>query len=342
MVSRNFAFKFIALGLLVTSFATGLLFGPGNSSQFDVLEMVNKLVLGGSVNSDPTLLVILKEIRLPRVLSALVVGFALGVAGALSQGLFRNALASPSILGTTSAASAFAALAFYFVSQLGSVFVIPIAAFFGASMCCVVILGISRTLKSHKNIDILLLVGVALGSFFAAVTSLVISLLTAEHQRLGHLFYWLLGGLNGRTWDHLSVGFPPFVFAMLIAYFLPKKLDLLAFGSDFAQSKATNINGLMRTTCICISLLVGASTSIAGAVPFLGLVVPHFTRIIFGARHRTLVLFSGINGATLLMAADFAGRSFFAPREVEVGIIMALLGAPYFLLVLIKRGKYLV
>jgi iron complex transport system permease protein len=266
------------------------------------------------------------------------VGAALASAGVLSQGLFRNPLADPSVLGATSGGSAGAALMFYFGAAGLQWFSLPLAAFTGALLATGFILHLSSR-RFAWTMESLLLAGFAINALFGALTSLVVSLVLEDYQTAPAIMYWLLGGLNARGWEHVAMVFVPLVVALSVAYVVAARLDVLALGEDVARTLSVNVRRLKRASIVVIALLVGVAVSVAGAIPFVGLVVPHLTRLICGPSHRRLVLVSAINGVTLVVLADLAARTLRAPAELQVGVLIALLGAPFFLWLLISRRQ---
>jgi iron complex transport system permease protein len=326
--------------VLIGAFAASLGLGSsgfslGDFYQLCVAKMLQMPIPAELENADT----IFFSIRIPRLLVAALCGIALSAAGVLSQGLFRNALASPSVLGTEAGASFSAALTFYLGPTLLQWFTLPLAAFFGAFITTSLLL-VTSTFRRVYTMENLLLIGFALNALFGALTSFVISLVLEDYQKFPAVIYWLLGGLNAKGWQHVYVAFVPIVVGVLIAYRLCVQLNVLTLGEEVAQSLSVKIPRLKRQIIFVVALLVGAAVSVAGALSFVGLVVPHVTRLLFGAEHRRLLIFSCVNGASLLLLADLAARTLASPQELQVGVIIALIGAPFFLWLLFRTQSY--
>lgn len=279
---------------------------------------------------------ILYSIRIPRSLVAALCGALLAAAGTLSQGLFRNPLAAPSILGTTSGGVLGAVTLFYFNVSFQSWYATPLAAFVGALSITAVILFLSAR-KPTWSLQSILLVGFTLNAFLGAFTSLLISLTLQDVQKTAVIMHWMLGGFSAKGWEHLT----PIIIPSLIAFYFSKKiisqLDLLAMGEGVASTLSINVHKLKTITIVLISMLVGLSVSVAGAVPFVGLIVPHISRKMIGPNNRSLLYLSIINGMSLTLIADILARTLRAPLEIEVGVLTSLIGAPFFLYILMKE-----
>lgn len=279
--------------------------------------------------NDPTGRSILFDIRLPRIFVGACCGLALSVAGTLCQGLFRNPLATPSVIGTEAAAAASAALVYYLAVGQWLWFAMPAAACGGAIIATVFVLRAANS-RYGLTIENLLLIGFSLTAFLGAFTSLIISLSLESHQQQGGLLYWLFGDLNSRSWDHLQWGLPTIIFGLSVAWPCAYKLNVLSLGDDIATTLQINVARLRKETIFAIAVLVGGSVAMAGTIPFVGFIVPHVTRRLFGAEHRRLLMLSGINGMTLVILADLVARMIRRPYELQVGIIIALVSAPVF------------
>jgi len=281
---------------------------------------------------------VLLSIRLPRTLTAGLTGGALAAAGVASQGLFRNALASPSVLGTEAGGSFGAVLLFYFGAAYWHWLSLPLAAFVGALGATAFIFVLAAR-GPTRTIEFLLLAGFAVNALAGALSSLVVSLSLEDYQKTGAIMHWLLGGFAGKGWEHVWMAAPPMVAGFALVIWLAPRLDVLALGEDVAASLSVDMRFLRRASIVAIAVLVGTAVAVAGAIPFVGLVVPHFTRLIAGPQHRRLVWLSTINGMSLVMLADLVARTIRAPAEIEVGILTSLIGAPFFLVLLLSQKK---
>ena len=281
---------------------------------------------------------LLWEIRLPRVLVAALSGAALAVAGVISQGIFRNPLAGPSIIGTVSGANLMVVLLLFFGISQFNWLAQPLAAFLGAGLSTVLILRFSAH-ASFSSSASLLLVGFALNAIFAAITTFILSLSMNEYNLSQSIMYWLMGGFNGKGWSHLWIGLPCLVIGLLGALRISRQLDVLNLGEELAQSLSVSVDRLRILSILCISILVAASVAVAGGISFVGLVVPHMTRLLVGPHNRRLSFLSMVNGISLVVLADTAARTLWAPEEIQVGAVLSLVGAPLFIGLLIYSHR---
>ncbi len=274
---------------------------------------------------------ILWDLRLPRVLAALLVGAALGMAGALLQGMLRNGLASPFLLGI----SAGAGLVVVLLVSLGLWQVwVPFGAWLGAIATTLMVYLLART-GTTISVERLILGGVAFSSLFGAVQSML--LLMTQDGRVQAALTWLIGSLNGRGWREVTVAAPAILLALTIGCLLSRQVNLLVLGDELAVGLGTS---LVRSRCLIgatATLLAASAVSIAGLVGFVGLIVPHGVRLLVGTDYRLVLPFSALGGALVLAAADLVARS--GPVELPVGIVTALLGAPVFILLLYRRSS---
>ncbi|MEL6263771.1 MAG: iron ABC transporter permease [Cyanobacteria bacterium J06626_6] len=278
---------------------------------------------------DPRYQTIVWDLRLPRVVAAMVVGSALGLSGALLQGMLRNGLASPFLLGI-SAGSGLAAVA---ILGLGLWQVwLPLGAWLGGVATIVLVYFLART-GTGISVERLILGGVALSTLFGAVQSMLL-LLSPDGQAQAALS-WLIGSLNGRGWAEVSVVAPSMVISLVVGCLLARQLNVLSLGDDLAVGLGSS---LMRSRIIIgavATMLAAGAVSIAGLVGFVGLIVPHGVRLLVGTDYRLVLPFSALGGALALSTADLLAR--LGPTEVPVGIVTAVMGAPVFLWLLYRR-----
>lgn len=287
-------------------------------------------------NCDETLAtVVLFELRMPRTLLAALCGGALAAAGVVSQGLFRNALASPSILGTSAGGGMFAVLAFYLLPVVSHWLTLPLFAFAGALLASVVVLSCARSV----SIERLLLVGFALNTFFAAVTSLYVYLALEEFHKVSAIMNWLMGGFAGRSWQHIQLMLLPLGIGLIFAYYIGIRLDILSLGEEVASSLSVNTHKLRYQAILALALLVGASVAVAGALPFIGLMIPHLARMWHGASHRNLLIKSFLYGSSFVLLIDSITREISGAHELNVGIVTALVGGIFFLVMLVFKQQ---
>lgn len=282
-------------------------------------------------------LTIYGSIRLPRIFLAAVCGAALGGAGVISQGLFRNSLASPSIVGTTMGASLSAVLVYYFIGPWSHWLTLPLAAFAGAMLATLTVFGLAQRFR-NMTIGHLLLVGFAMNTLFGAATSLVISFMLEDHERTSAAMHWLLGGFVARGWDDLALASAPLLLGAGLALRVCRYLDILSLGEETATALAVPVARVRLLGIASMALLVGGVVSVAGGIGFVGLVVPHITRLIIGPNHKRLFWVSMINGITLMVFADLLARTLRSPMEIEVGVLTALIGAPFFVVLLLRKN----
>lgn len=322
----------LALGLALAVLAA--LFGSLclGSVAFKPAEVLSALgaALFGAQGADPVTVAIVWQLRLARTLLAGLAGAALGASGAILQGLLRNPLADPYSLGVSSGAALGAVLVIAFGAKLGLAFpgAVEIAAFAGALAVSALVYFSAAANKRAAPTAALILAGTAIGSFLSAIVTLVISL---NSRDLHTIFFWLLGGFGGKAWADLGAALPPALVAIAGALLLARPLDILGAGEESAGTLGLNLK-LLRGLVVAIASLGAASAVAAGGViGFVGLLGPHFARLIVGPLHRRLIPVSAAIGAILLMSADILARTVAAPLELPVGVVTALLGAPVFL-----------
>lgn len=275
-------------------------------------------------------------VRLPRVLVAATVGAGLATAGVMMQGLFRNPLAEPSLTGVGPGA-VFGAVA-VFVTGWGatSVVALPLASIASALLALVFVYGIS-THGGTTPITRLLLSGIAVGALLTAMSSLLISINIVTWQVAQEIVFWMMGGLDSRTWAHVWISAPFVSVGFGAALLQSRTLDVLLLGEDTAQSLGVDVEPAKRLLVMTSAILTGASVAVAGLVGFVGLVVPHAVRLLLGPGHRTLLPASALAGATFVVLCDLLARTVRPPAEVRLGVVTALCGAPVFLLLMIRR-----
>ena len=277
-------------------------------------------------------------IRLPRVLLAIMVGAALALSGCVMQGLFRNPLADPGLLGISSGAAL--AVACWLVLPVSlpaliALYAPMLAAFIGSLAVMVVIFVLSRA--SDGTLARLLLVGIAINALCGAAVGML-SWISSDAQ-LRQLSLWGMGSLGQAQWATLAVAATLILPASAVVWWMARQLNLLQLGDEEAHYLGLNVRWLQRTLLLCSALLVAAAVAISGIIGFIGLVVPHLMRIWLGPDHRSLVPGSLLAGALLLLVADTVARTAVAPAEMPVGLLTSLLGAPWFLWLIFRQGR---
>jgi iron complex transport system permease protein len=274
------------------------------------------------------------ELRLPRALLAALVGAALASAGVLTQGLFRNPLADPGVLGVSAGAALAAVLGFVMGAEQHGLWVTPLLAAGGAGLVLLLLLALHR---AHHSVATLLLSGLALGTLCAALATLCLAL-GAQRWDLGlRVMQWSLGSFEGRTWIHLAWALPPCATGLALAAWLRRDLDTLHLGHDVAASLGVDLGQLRRRAVLAVGLLVGAATAISGVIGFVGLLVPHLARMLGGPGHRRLLPRAALLGAVLVLLIDTLARAV-TQVVLPPGVLTSLLGAPLFLWLLRRRG----
>jgi len=278
---------------------------------------------------------IVLDLRLPRVLLALLVGGGLALAGAVFQALLRNPLAEPYILGISGGAGfgAVLALAVGFVSA-GS-WVLPLAAFAGALAAILLVFRVAAAADRRLDVRVLLLAGVVVGAFFSACIALVLSLSEADAVRNAVL--WMMGSLSGSDWRGVGLAAAYTLPSAVLLVGLARALNLLAIGEETAGYLGTEVERVKRAAYAVASLVTAAGVAVAGIIGFVGLIVPHGVRLVAGSDHRVLLPLSFVAGAGFLALADLVARVALAPTEIPLGVVTAFVGVPLFL-VLLRRS----
>ncbi|MCH9654495.1 MAG: iron ABC transporter permease [Planctomycetes bacterium] len=296
-------------------------------------------------SEDSQMSLILWEIRLPRVILAACVGGGLAVAGAAFQGVFRNPLADPFVIGASTGAALGATIALLClsgsVSILSATWQIPwliLSAFLGALLVVGVVFIIAALSQTGRNAPLLTLIlaGMALSSFTGALVSLIMFL---NHEMLATIFNWLLGSFSGRHWDEISLVVPVILFSGGLIWLMSRPLDLLSFGDETALTLGLATGKFRVIILVAATMCTAACVAVSGVIGFLGLMAPHMTRIMLGPRHGLLIPGSCLLGAGLMVMADTLARTVIAPAEIPVGIVTAMMGCPFFLFLLISRGQ---
>lgn len=318
----------IGIVLLGLSVIVSINFGASDLSYQDVWNAIFHF------NQDNSSHVIIRELRLPRAVAAICVGAALAVSGAIMQGMTRNPLASPSIMGVTSGSSfliAIALAALPGISYLG----LMMFSFVGAGLGAALVFGISAMAKGGVTPVKLALVG-------SAITSLLSSLSTAIGIKFNvskDISYWYAGGVSSIQPQHILFAIPFIVVGLILALILSRSISVLSLGEDVAKGLGQRTGYIQFSGTIAVLLLTGAAVSIAGMIGFVGLVIPHITRFLVGVDYRWIIPCSAILGGLLLITADIVGRMVNPPFETPVSAITALIGVPFFLYLARKEGR---
>jgi iron complex transport system permease protein len=321
----------IALVVLVVSIGLAVTVGPADIRFGDVWASIASHLGVGSTPLSVLRDGIVWELRLPRILTAGAVGAGLALSGAVMQALTRNPLADPYLLGLSSGAS----LGAVAVILLGIGVLLPVAAFAGALAALVATLAIARS-AGRITPTSTVLAGIAVSALAGAITSLVI-FWTATGDSYREILSWLLGSVAGARWPAVAISVIALAVVGIPILARSRVLDAFAFGDTAASSLGVDVQRTRWILLVATALLTGAMVSVSGSIGFVGLVVPHAVRLLVGPRHRTLLPLSALVGAVFLIWADTLARSLFDPRELPVGIVTAIIGAPVFALLLVRR-----
>lgn len=332
--SRRYRLTLLVLGLFLP---LGLLLGAGlGAYPIPPQEIPGILLRGEGVEYQ-----VLTALRLPRVLGAALVGGLLALAGAVLQGLFRNPLVDPGLIGVSSGAALGAALFIVLVpgSSLVQVYGLPLFAFLGGLLATWLLWRTAHT-PSGAQVPVLLLAGIALNALVGAAIGLLTFLATDDQLR--SFTFWTLGGFSGVTWPFLLAALPFALLAFLFLLPLARGLNALALGEREAFHLGVHLHGVKRRAVAASALGVGAAVALAGGVGFIGLVAPHLFRLLAGPDHRFLLPGATLLGASLAVLADLLARTLAAPAEIPVGVVTAFLGGPFFLYLVLrfKREVY--
>ena len=330
MPARPFAAPSLLAGLTVVllgALALSLGMGAVPMTPGQVLAALAAKATGAAATS-PQDLIIIWDLRLARGLLAIVVGAGLATAGTAYQAVFRNPLADPFVIGASGGAALGATLAI--VAGLPAV----LAAAFAGAVVAVVLVYVLAQGGGRPSAVNLLLAGAALSTLLSSLVSLVMFL---SDRNLQEIFGWLMGGLSGRSWVHLTVAAPVIAASMVVLWLLARPLDALTLGEESAQSLGLNLTRARLAIVTAATLATAAAVAACGIIGFVGLIVPHVARRLAGGGHSRLIPLSAVMGGLLVLLADDLARTVMAPVELPVGILMALIGAPFFLW-LLKRG----
>jgi len=327
----SYATLLILLGALTSAlFVASLTVGPAGLG-----FATSVAALFGGENDAARL--VMQEIRLPRALLGLMIGATLGLTGADLQGYLRNPLADPGVLGISASASLGAVIAIY--TGLSAVFTLalPLLAILGAIVAVFVLQALSGRTASILT---LILAGVAISALAGALTSLALNMSPNPFAALEILF-WMLGSLDDRSMTHLALAAPLTLVGWAMLAFLGRGLDALTLGHDVAATMGINVAQLRQLMIIGTAVAIGSATAVAGAIGFVGLVVPHMLRPLVGSQPSRLLLTSALGGASLLLAADVAVRLLAPGQDLKLGVLTALVGAPFFLWLVVKTRRTL-
>ena len=324
----------------------GLLFGPVNITLADMINILKNhiglLKLEDKTFSEINEMVFL-NIRLPRVLLTVLVGIALGTAGATLQGLFRNPLVDPGFIGVSSGAAVgamiaimFSPLISHYFSKIFIPFIIPILSILGSFITTFLIYSMSK-ISNKTNIMVMLLSGIAINALSGSIIGLLVSISTDVQLR--SFTFWTLGGFDNASWNVVTISAFFIITSFLIVYNMRNEMDIFMLGDAEAKHLGLDIEKFKKKNIIISSIMVGISVSFCGMIGFIGLVTPHLVRLFIGPNHRYLIPGSAILGAILLSSSDLISKTIISPAQLPVGIITSAIGAPFFAWLILSQKR---
>ncbi|MCQ6279206.1 iron ABC transporter permease [Bacillus sp. EB600] len=332
---------YAAAGLiLIVSILLGISIGTVFVPIKTIIEIIGAKYFGlfSFKRIDPMYTSIVLNIRLPRVILSGLVGAALAIAGAAFQGLLRNPLADPYTLGVSSGASVGAVLTLFFhlsIPFAGS-FTLPLLSILCSFVTILVVLTFARKIERSMRVETIILTGIIFSSFLGAIISLMIALTGDE---LRQIIGWLLGSVSMRGWDYIKIILPFFLLGSAILLLNAKELNAMSFGEEKAQNLGVNVQKRKLIILMAGSILTGAAVAVSGTIGFVGLVIPHLSRLLWGPDHKHLLPLSILTGSGFLIIADLISRTIISPTELPIGVITALIGAPVFAIILLQRKR---
>ncbi|MEP5153585.1 iron ABC transporter permease [Planktotalea sp.] len=335
-LSRARQMHWLLAGFLLLTCLASLQIG---ASEVTLSSVATKLIAGESLSRMEQ--VILWDIRLPRLAMGILIGGALAVSGAMMQGLFRNPLADPGIVGVGAGAGLGAIIAIVLGGFLPAAFLgtfknhlIPLAAFLGGWVSTILLYRVA-TRGGRTSVATMLLAGIALAALAGAVSGILVYM--ADDKQLRDLTFWGLGSLAGASWTKLLAAAPLIALSFGASFFLGRGLNTLALGEATAAHIGIDVQRMKLIAILSVASATGAAVAVSGGIGFIGIVVPHLLRLATGPDHRTLLPNAALLGASLLILADVISRSIIAPAELPIGIVTAVLGAPVFLWILLRQ-----
>jgi iron complex transport system permease protein len=339
-LNNKIAAYLLAGSFLLFSVLLGISIGTVSVPIFTIIEIIMSKLFGSiSMDQiDPMFSSIVLNIRLPRVILAGIVGASLAIAGAAFQGLLRNPLADPYTLGVSSGASVGAVLTLFFqlsIPVIGS-FTLPLLSILFSWATIFFVLAFARKIERSMRVETIILTGIIFSSFLGAFISLMIALTGDE---LRQIIGWLLGSVSMRGWEYIRIILPFFILGSIILILNAKELNAMSFGEERAHHLGVNVQKRKLIILTAGSILTGAAVAVSGTIGFVGLVIPHLSRLLWGPDHRHLLPLSILTGSGFLILADLISRTIISPTELPIGVITALIGAPVFALILLQRRR---
>lgn len=335
MKKTKLIFLFILLLLIVILFS--LFYGSVKVPIDEIIKITLNKFLGLDLPIEKkSYISIVYHVRFPRVLTAVIVGGALGISGCAMQSLLKNPIADSGIVGISSGASLGAVIAIALGLTGKYLFAMPLLSIIFALVVATVVYRLA-SLKGRSDNLLLILSGIAISSFVGAITSMILTGLMEEQAK--EYIFWSVGSLSGRRWEHFNLAVFPIIILSGVLMYYGKELNILLLGDEEAKALGIDIKSLRRKILTIISIITSISVCVSGSIGFVGLIVPHILRRIMGADNRYLLKASFLVGAFFLTLCDLVSRVIFSPKELGVGIVTAIIGAPYFIYLIVKIRK---
>ncbi|MEH1739625.1 iron ABC transporter permease [Fusobacterium varium] len=334
---RKLNFNILIIFLLVIVIIFSLFYGAVRVPILEVIKiLLNKIGITNYEITRKSFISIVYYVRFPRIMIAVIVGGALAVCGCTMQSLLKNPIADSGIIGISSGASLGAVISIALGLSSKYIFAMPLFSIFFSLLISAIVYRLS-TLRGKSDNLLLILSGIAISSFVGAISSIILTNLM--ESQIKEYIFWSIGSLSGRRWEHFLFGIGPIIFLSFILFYHGKELNILLLGDEEAKSLGINIRKMRKKILVIVAVLTAVSVCISGNIGFVGLVVPHILRKIIGADNRKLLKGSFLAGAFFLTLSDLISRVILAPSEISVGIITSLIGAPYFIYLIIKIRK---
>lgn len=338
----NYKMFIILTLILIVTINICVLIGVANISVLNSAKIIfNKVPVVGKYidtsNIKSSHISIIQNVRLPRVLLAFLVGYGLSIVGVAFQGMFKNPMADPFIVGTSSGAALGASIAILLKlnKSLFGLGAISTFAFLGALLATFITYNVA-TIKGKVPVTSLLLSGIAIGQFFTAIMSFIMTISTKD---ISTIIFWTMGSFSARGWKHIQIVIIPVILGSIIIYIFAKDLNIMLLGEESAQNLGVEVERVKKTILLVSVIITAFIVSVSGIIGFVGLIVPHVVRITIGPDHKKLIPASGLVGGIFLIVTDTLARTLIAPTEVPVGIITALAGGPFFIYLLRKAKR---
>lgn len=327
---------FFLCALFIVLVILAVLIGSVHVNLSDIGMILANHLFGSGYAVDRAMDSIIFDIRLPRVIVTILVGCALSTAGAVIQGVYRNPMADTGVLGISSGASLGAILAIATGLVAVNIYVMPAMA---AACALITAFGVFYFSSRKGKVPVLTLVlaGIAISTFLRAMVSLILSYM--EEGQMKEYLYWSMGSLSSTRWEHVRLAFVPVVIGCGLLMWYSRELNILMLGEEEAQSLGLNPYKIRKRLLFLVSLVTAVAVCVSGGIQFVGLVIPHMIRLVIGADNKWLIPASGLGGACFLLLCDLIARTLISPAEIAVGIVTAIVGAPYFLYLIHRQRK---